>query len=243
MNQDPTSSHDVLERDQAVNGTFIACQNCHNTHLLTEEYPLIDPEDPSMDGQWTESRDTSLAISGGSATAPKYNGFCLTCHDGTLPTATQTAQWVDPPDDNGVLVENILDRWTNNNSHGALSAGGTPILNSASGYAYDDTLSCLACHESHGTINESNLRCDVRAKDGTVLATARMLVPVLDSAGQPTGDYDTRFFCMSCHLRQTNNPPQHSATNRNQPKTFYYFPTTCSARACHTHGTTSARRF
>jgi predicted CXXCH cytochrome family protein len=243
MNEDPTSSHDILERDQAVNGTFMACQNCHNTHLLTEEYPLVDPEDPSMDGQWTESRDTSLAISGGSASAPKYNGFCFKCHDGTLPTATQTAQWVDPPDDNGVLVENILDRWTNNNSHGALSAGGTPILNSASGYAYDDTLSCLACHESHGTINESNLRCDVRAKDGTVLATARMLVPVLDSAGQPTGDYDTRFFCMSCHLRQTNNPPNHSATNRNQPKTFYYFPTTCSARACHTHGTTSARRF
>jgi predicted CXXCH cytochrome family protein len=243
MNQDHESHHDVLERDQVANGTYMSCQNCHNTHIVSAEYPLVDPDDPSLDGQWTESRTTSLAISNGSATAPKYNGFCLTCHDGSLPTSVDTSPWAEAPDDNGLLVENILDRWTNNNAHGALSAGGTPILNPASGYAYQDTLSCLTCHESHGTINNSNLRCDVPAKDGTTLATARLLVPRLDSSGNETGSYDTRFFCMSCHLRQANNPPNHSATNQNQPKTFYYFPTTCSDRACHTHGTTSARRF
>jgi len=243
MNQDHKSHHDVLERDQDANGTFITCQNCHNTHIVNYEYPLVDPDNPSTAGQWTESRNASLAIAGGSATAPKYNGFCLTCHDGTLPTSTETASWVDPPDDNGLLVENIADRWANNNAHGALNAGGTPILNPSSGYAFGDTLSCLACHEAHGTVNSSNLRCDVRAKDGTALATARLLVPRLDASGNSTGDYDTRFFCMSCHLRQINNPPSHASTNQNQPKTFYYFPTTCSARACHAHGTTSARRF
>jgi len=243
MNQDHDSHHDVLQRDQDANGTYMACQNCHNTHIVTSDRPLVDPEDPSMAGEWPEGPTAPLAVSGGSATDPKYNGFCLKCHDLSMPTAAMTGGWVLPPDDNGLLTENIADRFQNNNAHGALSAGGTPILNPASGYAYNDTLSCLTCHEPHGTINNFNLRCDVIAKDGSVLTEARLLVPRLDTSGNPTGEYDTRFFCMSCHLRTSANPPNHASTQANQPKTFYYFPTTCSARACHQHGTTSPRRF
>ena len=41
MNQDHDSHHDVLQRDQDANGTFIACQNCHNTHLVTHDNPLF----------------------------------------------------------------------------------------------------------------------------------------------------------------------------------------------------------
>ena len=243
MNQDNDSHHDVLQRDQDANGTFIACQNCHNTHLLSNDNPLVDPENPSMTGEWPEGPATALTVSGGSATDPRYNGFCMKCHDASMPTTAQVGAWVDPPDDNGTLGVDISDVYQNNNAHGALAAGGTPILNPASGYSYDDTLACIVCHEPHGTINNYNLRCDVRASDGSVLATARMLVPRLDSSGNPTGDFDTRFFCMSCHLRQAANPPNHNSTMSNQPKTFYFFPTTCTASACHQHNTTTPRRF
>lgn len=243
LNEDHDSHHDVLKRDQDANGTFIACQNCHNTHIVTTGNPLVDPEDPSMGGAWPEGPTAPVRVSGGSATAPKYNGFCLKCHDLSLPTAAQTGGWVDPPDDNGLLTDDIATLYASNNAHGALAAGGTPILDSASGYAYNDTLSCMTCHEPHGTVNNYNLRSDVLAADGSALTTSRLLVPRLDASGNPTGSFDTRFFCMSCHQRTTTNPPNHNSTQASQPKTFYYFPTTCTDRACHAHATTTPRRF
>ena len=196
-----------------------------------------------MDGQWAEGPTTPLNVSGGSATDPRHNGFCLKCHDLSMPTAAMTGDWVPAPDDNGALIDDIATLYQSNNAHGALAAGGTPILNPASGYSYNDTLSCMVCHEPHGTINNYNLRCDVLAFDGSTLATARLLVPRFDASGDPTGDYDTRFFCMSCHLRQVNNPPSHTSTNVNQPMTFAFFPTSCTDRACHVHDTATPRRF
>ncbi|MDA3937198.1 MAG: hypothetical protein PF636_10175, partial [Actinomycetota bacterium] len=185
-----------------------------------------------------------MSVAGGAADAPKYNDFCFKCHDGVLPTAAQTDGWVDPPDANGqlptVYAETLEYLFTQNN-HGSANSM-SPVLDPAVGYARGDTLSCMSCHEPHGTINNFNLRSDVIAKNGTSPKSNRLLVRILDSSGNPTGAYDTRFFCFSCHVQTGSSPAGHFMTTKPaQPKTLYYFPNTCTDRACHQHGSTSRR--
>lgn len=240
-NADHDSHHDVLDRDQEADGTFMACQNCHNTHSVTAQSPLVNPENPSMQGSWSESRTAPLAVAGGTADEPRYNAYCFVCHDGSLPTAAQTGNWVKPPLDNPVTpsIENTISELFVTNSHGAATSKGTPVLDPATGYTLGDTLSCMTCHEPHGTINNYNLRSDVLGADGNPVATGRLLVKRLDETGAPTGVFDTRFFCASCHRITTESPPDHrDATKANQPKNLEYFPNGCSAEDCHAHTNT-----
>ncbi len=240
-NEDHDSHHDVLARDQVVNGTYIACQNCHNTHLVTTDNPLVDPDDPSMAGQLADGPNDPMSVANGAATAPKYNSFCFSCHDGTLPTAVQTGGWVDPPDDNGLLPtaagQTLADLFVLNNHGAAVSKA--PVLDPAVGYVRGDTLSCMSCHEPHGTINNYNLRSDVVADDGTSPRTNRLLVRVVDASGNETGYFDTRFFCFSCHVQTTASPQGHLSGTA--AKDLNMFPNNCTDKACHQHGSTSRR--
>lgn len=245
-NADNDSHHDVLLRDQVANGTYMACQNCHNTHITTESTPLIDPDDPSLGGAWAESTAAPLAVPNNQASPrPRYNTFCYGCHDGVLPdySAPGTSGWVAPPEDNGSLVTLLSVRFPASNHGDGEVTNGSPALDAAMGYVNNDSLSCMTCHEPHGTINNYNLRSDVPAKNGTYPKSGRLLAYVLTPTGDRAAErYDVRFFCMSCHVNTGTSPSQHF-TDTVTDKTLRYFPTSCTNKDCHVHNTTSVRRF
>ncbi len=252
LNNDPDTSHDVLARAQAENGTYMACQHCHNTHAVTADRPLVDPWSPGItpEEQWSETRTAPLAVDDSSTVEPRYNEFCFSCHGNAgLPKAEDTLPWVDPPDDNDLLTKNIEEDWKVR-VHGRDSRGGA-VLDPVMGYENGQTLSCMTCHEPHGTINNYNLRGDVPAIDGTFPKERLLLVQSLDTTGQPIpGAFDTRFFCSSCHLQTSDpatgdmtSPPQHQQTSASNDKTYYWFPSGCTASDCHVHESTTTRRF
>jgi predicted CXXCH cytochrome family protein len=251
-NADHDSHHDVLQRDQDSNGTFIACQNCHNTHAVTDARPLVDPHDPSMAGMWPDETGIGLKVDAGTVDAPRYNGFCLACHDNAWPTALETGNWVDPPDFGTVANPNLLTQFTTNN-HGAGVGQGNPGLHADSGYGYNDALSCMTCHEPHGTVNNYNLREDVLMSDGTSPRHGRMLVRIvtdIDGTPDPGKVFDTRFFCSSCHdfdiHDATSYPRRHDGTSHGAGganKNLRVFPTTCTAKSCHAHDSSTSKMF
>ena len=262
LRDDPDTSHDVLRSAQEANDTYMACQHCHNTHAVTSEKPLVDPWSPGiMPGeQWDEDRDAPLAVADGpdSHLLPRYNRFCFSCH-GTagLPQAEDTLPWVDPPDDAGILAKNIETDWAlDGRVHGLGSAGGAVLDEDVMGYENGQTLSCMTCHEPHGTINNYNLRGDVPALDGTFPKNRMLLVQNLSGPTTPVdGAFDTRFFCSSCHLYVYDpgdpsdplaSPPDHMRTEggaQSQARSYYFFPSGCTNTACHMHGSTGNRRF
>ncbi len=249
LSSDPDTSHNVLARNQD-DGSFMACQHCHNTHAVTEEKPLVDPWKPGIlaEYQWDEDRNAPLAVPDSSPDQPRYNEFCISCHrlDGgsaRLPQAEDTMPWVDPPLDAGSLTKDIGLDWQAR-VHGRDSANGAVLDQATMGYENGMTLSCMTCHEPHGTVNNYNLRSDVPNIDGEFPKEDLLVVQVLDASGNPVADsYDTRFFCHSCHLHTAASPSGHSSTNLSQPKNYRVFPNGCTDRACHSHESTGNRRF
>ncbi len=256
LSNDPDTSHDVLKEAQVTNGTYMACQHCHNTHSVTSTSPLVNPWSPGISGteQWTESRTADLAVLDGTEShlEPRYNRFCFSCHGdpkddkgGTvMPTGEYTMPWVAAPIDDNPSRKNIEADW-DVRLHGRFSpTAGDPKLDVTMGYAKGQTLSCMVCHEPHGTINNYNLRSDVPAIDGTFPKQDLLLVQSLDSNGAPlAGQFDTRFFCSSCHEITTAYPPDHDQTGTANDKSFLWFPNNCTSSQCHSHETSSLGRF
>lgn len=251
LSSDADTSHNVLARNQD-DGSFMACQHCHNTHAVTEEKPLVDPWNPGIlaEYQWDEGRDAPLAVPDNSPDEPRFNQFCISCHrldsegDALLPQLEDTWPWVDPPLDAGSLEKDIGEDWddrvhgrqTLNNPQASLD----PIM----GYEHDSTLSCLACHEPHGTANNYNLRQDVPALDGSFPKDNMLLATSTKVQGE-AAMYDTRFFCGACHLNEDIRAAggSHTATQAGNDKTMRWFPNGCTRSDCHVHGTSQRRRF
>lgn len=121
--------------------------------------------------------------------------FCESCHDGTYPTATQTEPYAP-----------------------AVQGPTTPLINVASTYSSSPhgALSCVDCHDSHGSPNAYMLRTSVTPSGSATAKNGLIVIPVA------TGGYDTRFFCNACHDagQMGNQKP---------------LPSDCTS--CHKHGT------
>jgi predicted CXXCH cytochrome family protein len=137
------------------------------------------------------------------------NDFCFTCHAGAAPAGLEAA-----PDISG----------------GYASSPHGPAVSSAEhlrpdvGFAQNETLDCIACHESHGAPNALNLRGDVRSKDGTRVQTGLLVVDV------PEGGTDLRYWCSACHdVPEAEHPDVPGQTLPG----ITAFPIDCTG--CHSH--------
>jgi predicted CXXCH cytochrome family protein len=213
QNSDLNAKHPLLPADQA-GGAKMACENCHNTHSSTTNRPLVDPHNPGPAGEWTGTRANEKE-------------FCFTCHDGSaLPTSQETTPWADPVLASGGATS-VIDIKTayQTNVHGFGSASNstttTAYLRPDMGYQYGDVLECRSCHDPHGTMNNYALQNNVVSANGQKTINGVVVAPV------PTGGYDLRFFCGTCHVFD-------SATHDPMAKTSTLtFPTNCTR--CHRH--------
>jgi predicted CXXCH cytochrome family protein len=207
LSGDSMAHHDIFKEDQEANGTRLSCANCHNTHSTTEEYPLVDPNNPSPDGEWTGGTDSIAA-------------FCFRCHDGDLPTAAQTGSWVAPPlsYDGTSTTADIETAWQSD-FHG-FGTGTDADLRPDMGWLDGAVVSCDACHARHGGVNSHNLRGEVLSSDGLRVVSGAMVYDIPEALG---GGHDMRFFCVTCHDLTGDFCEKHTAN----------FPTDCTQ--CHTH--------
>ena len=224
LNPDANAKHPLLPQDQ-TGGAAMSCQNCHNTHAVTQSYPLVDPHDPKP-GTWQQPTSDQKA-------------FCFRCHNGkALPTSAETTPWAGPVLASGAAttVTDIEAAYqVNVHGFGAESDPGntTAYLRPDMGYQYDTVLECRSCHDPHGSANNFTLLQDVSSADGTKVVKGVVVAKV------PTGGYDLRFFCGACH---DFNPITHDVASMANTSTVN-FPMDCTA--CHRHmetdGTTPSK--
>jgi predicted CXXCH cytochrome family protein len=213
QNSAANAKHPLLPQDQ-VNGARMTCQNCHNTHASTATNPLVDPHNPSPSGVWT----TPLS---------DQKDFCFTCHNGqALPTSQETTPWASAVLASGgaTTVADIKDAYAIN-VHGQGQRSGstttTAFLRPDMGYHYGDVLQCSACHDPHGTVNNFALLQNVKSADGGKSISGVAVAPV------PSGGYDLRFFCGTCHAWDSSTHDSMAGTST------VSFPMDCTA--CHSH--------
>ena len=109
----------------------------------------------------------------------------------------------------------------------------TAYLRPDMGYEYDTVLECRSCHDPHGSANNFTLLQNVSSADGTKVIEGVVVAKV------PTGGYDLRFFCGTCHAF---DPATHDVASMANTSTVT-FPMDCTA--CHSHmetdGTTPSK--
>jgi hypothetical protein len=185
-------------------GGALTCNNCHSPHVDTDAYPaMLDPDnqaligDYSPTGVYNEDGYNFSYNTGGSPildpvnpqglgssgrTEPDYIKFCLTCHDGTVPTGVG----ISMPS----TMENIATTYSGADQHGADSANGSPkgymkypwnTNGSTSEISEYAAMNCTTCHGPHGSNNIFNLR------ESITVAGVQMSVGgwTGDSIGQP----------------------------------------------------------
>ena len=212
LNSDANAKHPIMPQDQ-TNGASMTCQNCHNTHAVTQAAPLVDPHDPGP-GTWTSTDEKA---------------FCFRCHDGrALPTSTETNPWASPVLASGAATTVAdIELAYQRNVHGfgaeTTSATTNANLRPDMGYTYDTVLECGACHDPHGSVNNYALRPNVASADGERVIKNVVVAPV------PGGGYDLRFFCNTCHVFDSAVHESLSGTST------VSFPTDCTAAGCHRH--------
>jgi predicted CXXCH cytochrome family protein len=213
LNPDSNAKHPLLPQDQ-VNGARMTCQNCHNTHSSTTSYPLVDPHNPSPTGTWTAQRSDEKL-------------FCYGCHNGEqLPTSAETTPWANAvlASNASTSVANIKDAYQVN-VHGFGSRSDatttTAFLRPDMGYQYGDVLECRSCHDPHGTSNNFALQQSIKSADGLKTISGVIV------GKSPTGGYDLRFFCGTCHLFDSASHDSRAGTST------VSFPTNCTT--CHRH--------
>ena len=215
-NQTPNTKHPLLPSDQA-SGARMMCQNCHNPHLSTVTYPLVDPHDPSPAGVWTTARTDE-------------KDYCFRCHDGQqLPTSEETTSWAAPVLASGgatVTADIKAAYQTNIHGFGVGDEGRVErietYLRADMDYTANMTLECRTCHDPHGTLNDFALVQNVKSASGDKTVNGVVVAPVPDGGG-----YDLRFFCSSCHVFQSATHDSMAGTSTAS------FPMDCTA--CHSH--------
>lgn len=219
--EDTSTRHPFLPEDQA-RGARMTCQNCHNTHTASTEFPLVDPHDPSLDGQWTEPRSNDKA-------------FCFRCHGSAgLPVSTETTPWVEAPLATGGATEvsNLEAAYeVNMHGEGVSSTATAQLLRPDMGYQRGDELRCYSCHDPHGTVNGHALKSTVSSADGQT-SFSGIAVHTMDDGG-----HDLRFFCNTCHIFDNASHDSRASSTAGRPVDTTVFPTDCTAAGCHTHVT------
>lgn len=213
LNEGANTKHPILPQDQ-VTGARMTCQNCHNTHTTTKEFPLVDPHNPGPTGTWTVPRSDEKT-------------FCFTCHDGNaLPTSVETSPWAEPVlARGGLTVTSNIEAAYSVNTHGFASRSSgtttTAYLRPDMGYKYGDVLECRACHDPHGTANNDAILNRVTSADGGKTIYGVLTYKI------PSGGKDFRFFCQTCHIWDSASHDARAGTSTTT------FPVNC--KACHGH--------
>jgi predicted CXXCH cytochrome family protein len=204
----PDTRHDLLASDQEATGARLACNNCHEPHSSSITTPLVDPRNPSTTGGWT----------GSSAE------FCLRCHGLTLPASSETTPWVSAPlaSAGATATSNIASGWAGSFHGDGVSV--SPVLRLDMGWKSGDVLTCLDCHDAHGSVNRWTLKTSVQSRTGTGTVDGLLAVPVGSGA-------DLRFFCSGCHDLTAASHPGADAGGAD----LSLFPIDCTAAGCHTH--------
>ena len=178
------------------------CSGCHNPHLAKRNWDSIQPGFPLLsaislpgisENLWGESEVMATYLSyeapftsvstllrepagvgdqDGSNT-PDYVGFCTNCHnpDNIIQSTTLIRE---------LKKINWKDTGLNQNKHGALSRDGTSSLRepflTAAATKSNFILSCLDCHEPHGSANTMLLRRRINGEDleGIITSTDAM---------------------------------------------------------------------
>lgn len=231
------------------------CSACHNPHLARSKSKnphalnittLSKPSDhfslwsQSMESTYSTKYESPLCSGTGNRepaatqrndvarnTMIDYVSFCTDCHN-----------------DNTTLYSSVLERnlvqidWSNNGDiHGSRNASTSFVVkppyltNSPKNYV----LSCLDCHEPHGSSNTALLRNWVNG--GKLLGTISTSIALPPGTGNDTQNVDMGFLCMRCHEQDVDtgtnadNPPQWQILHHGTTESPYTATTDCES--CH----------
>ena len=190
---------------------------------------------------------TSADAATGRANTPDYVALCTDCHNSTNTIYSTT------------LGRNLLqiDWRSTGDQHGAAASSGTRVLKSPFSSGTNYVLSCLNCHEPHGSSNITLLRRRVNGGDLAVVGAITTPLPKPPGTGTNNSNRELGYLCMQCHQQDSNtgtsttNPPKwenvhHFVTNhpyfqRGGPCWRCHgspWPIACDK--CHFHGGTDA---
>ncbi len=195
----PTDHEDLWGNDASERMNISAGVNTYRAPFFVGANPAVDPTLHEPDGM-TRS---ILSVQVQGSTTPDYNTFCLDCHVNAIPPYN-AINWSITGDQHGHRSGNTV------NAPQVLRPPYT--LDGTNGTGEDlptnFVLSCLDCHEPHGTQGANNiylLRTTVNGMVGAAFSS-------------PTAFYN---FCQGCHV--TNG---------------HGFPPTagCGGLGCHIHG-------
>ena len=203
------SDHGNLWGDDDGTVNFSERMNSYTTNYRAPFYvgatPTADPTLHEPDG--VSRLISSNEVKG--LNLPDYVTFCTDCHNATNSITSQAL---------GTLK---FINWATGDQHGKTNGAGSADGNLKAPYTSDGkstgtqvdgtdfVLSCMDCHEPHGSSNKWLLRAEVNAKEGISITTGVW--------------YE---FCTACHsvdLATTN----HSSLNTGS---------TCNDPGCHYHG-------
>lgn len=147
-----------------------------------------------------EPAASSDAIQGRDNT-PDYVGFCTDCHTSTANIYSTTLgrylkkiDWGVGGDKHGAQ---LTDGHFPHNSNAQPVIGGGGLVQSPFVLGSDYVLSCLDCHEPHGSPNVMLLRR--RVNGGNLLSTITTLDDPSDDGIKPNDNKDIGYLCLRCH--------------------------------------------
>lgn len=179
---------------------------------------------PYYYGSTTTFEPGGTAVSDGSLT-PDYNAFCLDCHQYEVPISIPGLDSVNPNTTDGYL--SAINWSTTGDMHGQRARvndiDGLPKNFGTVTAPYNTapvqsnyTLSCIDCHEPHGTVLTS------AARTSSFLLRKEVNNNEVSGCGSGTDDFCETEFCASCHTFSHCGGPQgclachyHGAANIN----------------------------
>ena len=179
---------------------------------------------------------------------PDYVTFCTDCHNKSSNIYSSTIS-------GGPRTLLPID-WSTGDQHGAVVGAGTRVLKAPFSSSTNYVLSCLDCHEPHGSPNITLLRREVNGGD-----LVGAITTLVNPPGTGTNDRNRElgYLCMQCHQQDSNtgtsttNPPTWENVHHYDNNFPYYKiqrggcchnrrrvgkPIACDK--CHFHGATDA---
>lgn len=139
----------------------------------------------------------------GRANTPDYVGFCTDCHTNTANIYSTTLgrylkkiNWEIGGDKHGAQLTD--SRYPANSNGVPISGGGGLVQGPYQiGLSYDYVLSCLDCHEPHGSNNVMLLRRRVNGNNLAISITT--MDESFDDGVIPNDNKDIGYLCLRCH--------------------------------------------
>lgn len=158
--------------------------------------PLFCPDSHS-----TREPAGSVSAYQGRENTPDYVGFCTDCHTSTaniystsLGRYLKKIDWGVGGDKHGAQ---LTDGHYPHNSNAQPVIGGGGLIQPPFVLGNDYVLSCLDCHEPHGSPNVMLLRR--RVNGGNLLSTITTLDDPADDGVKPNDNKDIGYICLRCH--------------------------------------------